>query len=125
MKIVSSLRNKIDLASQSLGETLERMANRKQEKEKEIKYYFAYGSNMNHKHMQYRCPKAKFIVDIHITGYELVFRSVADVQQSEDSSVTGALFEITEDCERSLILYEGYPNLYTKKYVNRWHGRYE
>ena len=94
------------------------MANRKQ-KEKEIKYYFAYGSNMNHKHMQFRCPKAKFIGTYTLSGYELVFRSVADVQQSEDSSVTGALFEITENCERSLDIYEGYPNLYTKKYVNK------
>ena len=97
------------------------MANRKQEKEKVINYYFAYGSNMNHKHMQYRCPKAKFIETYTLSGYELVFRSVADVQQSKDSSVTGALFEITEDCERSLDIYEGYPNLYTKKYVNKWH----
>ena len=96
------------------------MANRKQ-KEKEIKYYFAYGSNMNHEHMKFRCPKAKFIETYKLPGYELVFRSVADVQQSEDSSVTGALFEITNDCERSLDVYEGYPNLYTKKYVNRWH----
>ena len=97
------------------------MANRKQEKEKVINYYFAYGSNMNHNHMKIRCPKAKFIETYTLAGYELVFRSVADVQQAKDSSVTGALFEITEHCERSLDIYEGYPNLYTKKYVNRWH----
>ena len=96
------------------------MANRKQ-KEKEIKYYFAYGSNMNHEHMKFRCPKSKYIGTYTLPEYELVFRSVADVQQSEGSSVNGALFAITEECERSLDRYEGYPNLYTKKYVNRWH----
>jgi|TARA_R100001460_G_scaffold34891_3_gene67537 gamma-glutamylcyclotransferase (GGCT)/AIG2-like uncharacterized protein YtfP len=95
------------------------MADRKQEKE--VKYYFAYGSNMNHEHMKFRCPKAKFIETYTLPGYELVFRSVADVQQSKDSYVTGALFEITDDCEKSLDVYEGYPHLYTKKYVNKWH----
>ena len=35
--------------------------------------------------------------------------------------MTGALFAITEECERSLDVYEGYPNLYTKKYHMKWH----
>lgn len=79
-------------------------------------YYFAYGSNMNHEHMKYRCPKSKYIGTHELPDHELVFRSVADVQQSKDSSVVGALFKITDECERSLDRYEGYPNLYTKKY---------
>jgi gamma-glutamylcyclotransferase (GGCT)/AIG2-like uncharacterized protein YtfP len=90
------------------------MANRKQKKE--MTYYFAYGSNMNHEHMKYRCPKSKYIGTHELPDHELVFRSVADVQQSKDSSVVGALFKITDECERSLDRYEGYPNLYTKKY---------
>tara|TARA_R100001591_G_scaffold97505_1_gene103521 strand:- start:966 stop:1433 length:468 start_codon:yes stop_codon:yes gene_type:complete len=96
------------------------MANRKQ-KEKKVKYYFAYGSNMNHEHMKFRCPKSKYIGTYTLPEHELVFRSVADVQQSEGSSVTGALFAITDECERSLDRYEGYPNLYTKKYHMKWH----
>jgi gamma-glutamylcyclotransferase (GGCT)/AIG2-like uncharacterized protein YtfP len=95
------------------------MANRKQ-KEKEIKYYFAYGSNMNHQHMKMRCPKSEYVDTFELPEYELVFRSVADVQQSKDKSVSGALFTITEECERSLDRYEGYPNLYIKKYYNNW-----
>lgn len=90
------------------------MANRKQEKE--INYYFAYGSNMNHKHMAMRCPKAEYVDTFELPGHELVFRSVADVQPSDEGSVKGALFTITEDCERALDRYEGYPHLYTKKY---------
>ena len=90
------------------------MADRKQKKE--MTYYFAYGSNMNHEHMKYRCPKSKYIGAHKLPDHELVFRSVADVQQSKDSSVVGALFKITDECERSLDRYEGYPNLYTKKY---------
>ena len=96
------------------------MANRKQKEEK-VKYYFAYGSNMNHEHMKYRCPKAKYIGQFTLPGYKLVFRSVADVEQSNDDQVTGALFKITQECERALDRYEGYPNLYTKKYYTRWH----
>ena len=96
------------------------MANRKQ-KEKEIKYYFAYGSNMNHEHMKMRCPKAKYIGKWTLPGHKLVFRSVADVEQSKDNEVNGALFEITQECERALDRYEGYPNLYTKKYYTIWH----
>jgi gamma-glutamylcyclotransferase (GGCT)/AIG2-like uncharacterized protein YtfP len=94
------------------------MANRKQKKE--MTYYFAYGSNMNHEHMKYRCPKSKYIGTYELPDHKLVFRSVADVQKSEDSSVVGALFKITDECERSLDRYEGYPNLYTKKYHTTW-----
>ena len=96
------------------------MANRKQKKEK-VSYYFAYGSNMNHEHMKFRCPKSKYIGTYTLPEYELVFRSVADVQPSEGSSVTGALFAITQECETALDRYEGYPNLYTKKYHMKWH----
>jgi len=97
------------------------MANRKQKEKKVRSLYFAYGSNMNHEHMKFRCPKSKYVSTYTLPGYELVFRGVADVQKAEDKQVTGALFEITDDCERALDVYEGYPNLYTKKYVNRWY----
>lgn len=97
------------------------MANRKQKEKDKVSYYFAYGSNMNHEHMKMRCPKSEYIGTYILEGYELVFRGVADVQPSEDKSVTGALFKITPDCERSLDVYEGYPNLYTKKYHWQFH----
>ena len=90
------------------------MANRKQ-KEK-VSYYFAYGSNMNHKHMKMRCPKSEYVGKFTLQGYELVFRGVADVQPCVGKSVPGGLFKITPECETALDFYEGYPNLYTKKY---------
>jgi len=99
------------------------MVNRKQKKKEKIKYYFAYGSNMNHEHMKMRCPKSKYLGTFELPGYKLVFRSVADVEQSNDDSVLGALFEITDECERALDRYEGYPNLYTKRYYNNWHDK--
>ena len=100
------------------------MANRKQKKEK-IKYYFAYGSNMNHEHMKMRCPKAKYQGQWTLPGHKLVFRRVADVEQSKNNKVSGALFEITQECERALDRYEGYPNLYTKKFYTIWHTEME
>mgnify|MGYP001311756177 FL=1 len=99
------------------------MVNRKQKKKEKVKYYFAYGSNMNHEHMKFRCPKSKYLGTFELPGYKLVFRHVADVQQSKGDSVIGALFEITKDCESSLDRYEGYPNLYTKRYYNNWHDK--
>ena len=92
------------------------MANRKQKEE--VKLYFAYGSNMNHYNMRQRCPKAKYIRKMILPDYELVFRSVADVQKAPGKQVTGALFEITKDCERELDRYEGFPHLYIKTYVD-------
>jgi len=92
------------------------MANREQKEE--VKLYFAYGSNMNHRNMQVRCPKAKYIGKKTLPDYELVFRSVADVQEAPGKSVEGALFEITKDCEEALDRYEGFPNLYIKRYVD-------
>jgi len=92
------------------------MANRKHNEE--VKLYFAYGSNMNHEHMKHRCPKAKYLRKMTLPDYELVFRSVADVQEAPGKKVEGALFEITKDCERALDRYEGYPNLYTKRVVD-------
>jgi hypothetical protein len=53
-----------------------------------------------------------------LPDHELVFRSVADVQEAPGKQVEGALFEITKDCERALDRYEGYPRLYTKKVVD-------
>ena len=92
------------------------MANRKHNEE--VKLYFAYGSNMNHEHMKHRCPKSKYLKKMTLPNYELVFRSVADVQEAPGKKVEGALFEITKDCERALDRYEGYPNLYTKRVVD-------
>ena len=97
------------------------MANRKQKEKDKVSYYFAYGSNMNHEHMKMRCPKSEYVGKFTLQGYELVFRGVADVQESEGKSVPGGLFKITPECETALDFYEGYPNLYTKKYHWQFH----
>lgn len=83
--------------------------------------YSAYGSNMNLKQMKKRCPNAKVIGKGELLGYKLTFRGrnfgVANVEESKDGRVPIVLWQITEECEKALDRYEGYPQLYDKVVV--------
>jgi gamma-glutamylcyclotransferase (GGCT)/AIG2-like uncharacterized protein YtfP len=89
--------------------------------DKKVKLYVAYGSNMNLEQMSHRCPKAKVAGIGILKDYKLTFRGrykgVANIENCKKESVPIVLWEITEDCETALDLYEGYPNLYIKKEV--------
>ena len=78
--------------------------------------YFAYGSNLNIKHMQWRCQNAVPLGAYTLQGYQLVFRYYADLMPVQDKSVKGGLWEISEEDEKLLDRYEGYPSLYEKYY---------
>lgn len=80
--------------------------------------YFAYGSNLNIKQMQYRCPDAVKLHPFTLENYQLVFRHYADIIPVAGQSVTGGLWEISEADERYLDRYEGYPTFYEKYYVD-------
>ncbi|NFE94350.1 gamma-glutamylcyclotransferase family protein [Clostridium botulinum] len=86
-----------------------------------VKLYGAYGSNMNLEQMNDRCPKAMVVGNGILEGYKLTFRGkykgVANIEPCKGRSVPIVLWEITQDCERALDLYEGYPRLYVKKEV--------
>lgn len=82
--------------------------------------YFSYGSNMNLDQMAYRCPAAEVIGKVQLPGYELAFcgcpgSGVATIKPRLDGMVEGVLWRITEDCEKSLDFYEGFPHLYGKE----------
>lgn len=79
------------------------------------KYYFAYGANTNNDNMEYRCPLAINQGKLILPDFRLVFRGVADIEPHAGSSVQGVMWEITEDCEMSLDIFEGYPHLYRKE----------
>lgn len=79
--------------------------------------YVAYGSNMNVEQMKRRCPNAKPIGKYILEDYKLEFRGVANIIKCKGKKVPVALWEITEECEKSLDIYEGYPRLYRKEYV--------
>lgn len=83
------------------------------------KIYGAYGSNINLKQMEIRYPFAKVYGIGRIENYRLTFRrgGYANIEKSEGGSVPLLLWEITERCEESLNVYEGYPRFYIKENI--------
>lgn len=86
------------------------------------KIYLAYGSNMNLMQMRYRCPNARALATTVLRGWKLVFRgtrgsAVATIEPQKGAKVCALLWAITEDCERALDRYEGFPRLYRKETV--------
>ena len=71
--------------------------------------------------MAYRCPKAEVVETVRLEGYRLTFAGagsgLATIFPEEGSHVDGVLWSLTGDCERSLELYEGYPNFYDKQEI--------
>ncbi len=88
----------------------------------EKKIYIAYGSNLNHAQMAYRCPDAEFIGAGVLSGHTLVFKGgqagVADIIPAENESVPVAFWRISAADERRLDVYEGFPKLYKKRIVS-------
>ena len=79
-----------------------------------MRYYLAYGSNLNLDQMQYRCPKATPIGTAVIKGYELLFKgsktgSYLTIEKNENEYVPVGVWEVNETEERKLDIYEGYP----------------
>ncbi len=85
----------------------------------ENKLYIAYGSNLNHAQMAYRCPDAEFLGTSEITDRTLIFRGryagVADIIPHPGGTVPVGIWRISEADERNLDDYEGFPNLYGKQ----------
>ena len=84
------------------------------------KLYIAYGSNLNHQQMKYRCPTAKLLGTGEIRDYELQFKGAmnnayATIAPHEGSTVPVAVWELQPEDERSLDRYEGYPSHYFKR----------
>lgn len=80
-------------------------------------YYLAYGMNTNLGGMSFRCPRAISLGKVILDDHKLRFRLHADAEYSPGSTMECALWIITEECERSLDMLEGYPNYYSKKVV--------
>ena len=78
--------------------------------------YAGYGSNLNMKQMERRCPNSKLVTKSVIPDWTLVFRGVADIIYRKNSKLNIGIYEITKECEHSLDKYEGFPLLYNKKY---------
>lgn len=84
-------------------------------KDEPMKYYLAYGSNLNKRQMKRRCPDAVPVGACTVRGYELVFRNVATIEPKPGASVQAAVWQISDKDEMSLDRYEGFPRLYRKE----------
>lgn len=84
------------------------------------KYYIAYGSNLNVRQMMERCPLAKIKGVSEIPDYELLFKgsktgSYLTIEPRKNSKVPVAIWSITQEDEKALDRYEGFPTFYYKK----------
>ena len=77
--------------------------------------YIAYGSNLNLKQMQRRCPDAEVLKTAMLQDYELEFRGVATIVPKKGASVPVLLWKISPQDEQNLDRYEGFPHLYRKE----------
>lgn len=80
--------------------------------------YFAYGMNTNLKSMASRCPRARSLGRASLPHYRFAFKGCATVVPEMNKNTEGVLWEITDECELSLDILEGYPGFYSK--VNVW-----
>jgi gamma-glutamylcyclotransferase len=84
--------------------------------------YFAYASNLSKQQMTERCPDAKPVSTAILPHYKLCFSgwsrawrgAVATMIFSRGDRVRGALYDITEGCQRRLDRFEGYPDTYDR-----------
>ena len=79
--------------------------------------YFAYGMNTNTQGMATRCPGAVAFGHARLLGHRFRFAGPADVQVDRRCYVDGVLWDITEDCLKSLDTLEGYPYYYDRKWA--------
>lgn len=87
-----------------------------------IKYYIAYGSNLNITQMRHRCPGALVVGTGYINDYQLLFKgsktgSYLTIEKAEGSKVPVAIWKVDEHHEKALDRYEGYPDFYYKKEI--------
>ena len=83
------------------------------------KFYLAYGSNLNVKQMQFRCPDAKIVGTAEIPNYQLLFKGsktgfYLTIEPKQGCTVPVAVWSVSERDELALDRYEGYPHFYYK-----------
>lgn len=83
-----------------------------------MKYYMAYGSNLNILQMARRCPGAVPVGGAILYDYKLVFRRMyLTIEPDDGSMVPVGIWEIDKKNEEELDRYEGYPHFYRKELI--------
>ena len=75
--------------------------------------------------MAERCPRAMPLENYVLKGYKLEFRRVAHIKKTNkpNDKIACGIWKITQSCEKSLDIYEGYPSLYGKTFIKLEDGR--
>lgn len=87
------------------------------------KYYLAYGSNLNLEQMAIRCPNSLAVGTFELANHRLVYKGSMDgfayltIEENQGSNVPLGVFEVSIFDIKFLDRYEGYPTLYSKKYI--------
>ena len=68
--------------------------------------------------MAERCPKASYLGSTILKDWRLLFKSVATIERKVGKNVPVGIFQITDECEKALDIYEDYPQLYDKRKVD-------
>lgn len=84
------------------------------------RYYIAYGSNLNMVQMHMRCRDARAVGTATIEDWRLLFKgsktgAYLTIEQAKGHSVPVGVWEVSENDERALDRYEGFPTFYYKK----------
>ena len=81
----------------------------------ENKFYLAYGSNLSREQMAYRTPDAEIVGTAMLKGWRLLFRQYATIKKNEKFETPVLVWKISEQDEKNLDRYEGFPRFYKKK----------
>ena len=65
--------------------------------------------------MAERCPDSSYLGSTILKDWRLLFKSVATIERKVGKNVPVGIFQITDQCEKALDIYEDYPQLYYKK----------
>ena len=68
--------------------------------------YFAYGANLNLKHMREYCADMEQVEPYMLDGWELAFNKYADIRPNDDTGVYGALYYLSDADIAKLDKYE-------------------
>lgn len=82
-----------------------------------MRYYLAYGSNLNVRQMSRRCPDARPVGTAWIKDYELLFKgsrtgAFLTIEPKKGARVPVGVWEVSDDDIRNLDVYEGCPAFY-------------
>ena len=84
-----------------------------------MKFYIAYGSNLNVRQMRHRCPSAMPVGVGVLDDWQLEFRGSGSgayltIVPFEGGRVPVGIWRISEADEKALDRYEGFPHFYQK-----------